>query len=793
MHKHTKDVLEVKKIIKKVKEYAATEIGKNIISNLDEVSDLEYIKDKLDEITVAKELLENFGQPDLGGVKDLRDFIKKANKEIILTAEEILVIKKTHKSFKKLKNYFKNIVEETETRLIDNRYGIITEKGLNLEILYGLENKIDNCIDDHGNIKDTASSKLNSIRKTIKKTGNNIRDKLEDIIHSSKYQSMLQESLITKRENRYVVPVKHEYRNTFKGIVHDQSASGMTVFMEPMPVVELNNKIRDLKNQEEIEIYQILKNLSYEISDYSEKLKSNLKISSVLDIIFAKALYSREINGSAPDINTDGVVKIRQGRHPLLPKEPVPIDIDVGDGFNSLVITGPNTGGKTVSLKTVGLFVLMVKLGLHIPAESSSSIGLFSDVFADIGDEQSIEQNLSTFSSHMTKIKSYLNKADDNSLVLLDELGVGTAPREGAALGIAILEKLKENNAVTVATTHYSQLKSYAYSTKGAKNASVEFDMETLRPTYRLIMGVPGGSNAFEIAYKLGLPEDIIQKAKKLIDSSDLEVEEIIKDLNTQRKKYRELKEENEIKNARLKKIEKEYEEKLDKLKAQKEELIREAKQEAKDIVKRAQKNAKNLIKELKDNEFVSRSEVDRKATEINEKFKSISNDLKSEKDTVKKADKKPDIKPGDRVRIKTGGKKGEVLEIDKNEEKATIQAGIMKVNTKLSDLTKVDMPEKENEKIVKKYKVSKSSQITSRLDLRGKRYNEAQRELDKYLDDALLAGYNEVSIIHGKGSGALREAVQKKLEVHPGVSNFRLGEQNEGGSGVTIAKIKKD
>ncbi|MFW6269906.1 MAG: endonuclease MutS2, partial [Bacillota bacterium] len=403
--------------------------------------------------------------------------------------------------------------------------------------------------------------------------------------------------------------------------------------------------------------------------------------------------------------------------------------------------------------------------------------------------EQSIEQNLSTFSSHMNKIRTFLNKADDESLVLLDELGAGTDPKEGAALGISLLEKLKLKNAVTVATTHYSQLKSFAYSTEGVQNASVEFDIETLQPTYKLIMGVPGGSNAFDIALKLGIPEEIISRAKELIDSQDLEVEDIIKDLNNQRKKYRELKNENQKKNREIKRLKNEYEEKLKLLQNKKSEIIKNAEIEAEKIIKDAKKQSKSIIQDLKNKDFVSKPEIDRKGSEVNQKFKEMEEDFNYNQEEIEYGNGEK-VQKGDLVRVRSVGQKGEILEINEDKKEAVIQAGIMKVTADLDDLVKVNMPDNSKKKLIKKYQLSKSESVSNSIDIRGERYTEAQRELDKYIDDAVLAGYKEIEIIHGKGSGALREAVAEILEQNPNVSNFRLGRQKEGGTGVTIANI---
>src|SRR6056297_918714 len=771
-----------------VKKQADTFLGQQLISEIKPYKDLDYIKERLQEVTQAKRILNDYSKPPFGGVKDIREFLKKANKEVVLTIKELIDIENTLNAFRNNRKFFNDIRNDVDQRLIEREYSLIFAIGEEIDVFDDLQNEINRCIDYSGFVKDEASPKLKSLRNQLESIENRVRDRLDSITKNSKYQNMLQEAIVTRRENRYVVPVKKEYRNSFDGIVHDQSSSGMNIFMEPMEVVRLNNKLREIKEEEEREIYKILQQLTYQVAGFAEDIKDSLKQVTILDQIFAKARYSKTINGSAPSLNNRSIIKIKEGRHPLLKNEPVPITIEAGDGFNNLVITGPNTGGKTVSLKTVGLFVLMVQSGLHIPAAEDSLVGVFNKIFADIGDEQSIEQNLSTFSSHMNNINNFLESADSKSLILLDELGVGTDPREGAALGIAILEKLKSKRAVTIATTHYSQLKSYAYSFPGVENASVEFDIESLRPTYKLIMGVPGGSNAFEIALRLGLPEEIVIKARSLIDKDKLEVENIIQKLNKERKHFQELREKAELKENKVEKIKKEYEELLDQLKKEEKEIVREAKKEAKDIIKNAEKKSKKIIRKLKEQADQTRPELDREATEINKKMKKIKKELKVEEKELPQA-KSVQIKKGMMVRIRNLGKKGRVVDIEG--DKAIIQAGVMKVNADLSDLIPIEMPDVQQERLVKKYQVKKNQSTVNSLDLRGLRYDEAQMKLDKYLDDARLAGYKTVEIIHGKGTGALRDAVQEILEKNNWVNNYRYGNQSEGGMGVTIVKIK--
>ncbi|MFW5999476.1 MAG: endonuclease MutS2 [Halanaerobiaceae bacterium] len=789
MDKNSLEALELDKIISRVKNLAATDIGREIIDKLNPIADLEYVQARLREVTVGREIVREYGFPGFGGIKDIREIIKKVEREMSLTAEEIIAVRDTVYGFGELRNFFNHVVEDADPELVTSSYSLLTERALEIKALTPLKKEINRCIDDYGEIRDTASPRLNSLRRRMKDLEDKIRQELEGIVRSSRYQSMLQDTLVTRRENRYVVPVKKEYRNTFSGIVHDHSASGMTVYMEPMAVVELNNTLREVKSEEEAEIERILQQLSYKISGRSEEIISGLRICSLLDVVFARVKYSREIDGTAPALNDSGIIEIRGGRHPLLPEDPVPIDIEAGDDFTSLVITGPNTGGKTVSLKTVGLFVLMAECGLHLPADRGTNIAVFENVFADIGDEQSIEQNLSTFSSHMNNIRRFLRQADSNSLVLLDELGAGTDPREGAALGISILEELKAGGVTTVATTHYSQLKSYAYNTSGVENASVEFDIETLKPTYRLIMGIPGGSNAFQIALRLGLPEKIISRAEEYISEGELQVEDIISRINQDRRRYEELKLEMERKNSQVEKMKTEYEKRLHKLEKKEEEIIREARREAKQLVRQARERTKKMVRELKKKDFTQRPEIDRKATEITEEVKELENELSPDTED-KNESKKVDYQPGDRVRIRSVGQKGEILEVDEENNQLVIQAGVMQVTADMSDIVPAAVPDKEKEEMVKNYRLQKSQHVSPTLDLRGNRYEEAQRNLDKYLDDVFLAGIKEVEIIHGKGSGALRKAVREVLDDHPHVPSYREGKPVEGGSGVTIVSI---
>ena len=791
MKQHSLEVLEYQKIIKMTAEKAATKIGKEIVKNLEPVGNSDYIKERLAEVTALKAMMTEFSTPPFGGVKDIREDLKKAAKGSVLSADAISRVRSTLRGVSELKRYLDSIESDLDPKIIEREYQIIYDLCSNLQSRPALAREIDRCINEYGEVADDASAKLKSLRSKMDSIENSIRDKLDSIIKSKHYQDMLQENIVTRRENRYVVPVKQDQRNNFDGIVHGQSASGLTLFMEPMSVVKLNNQLREVRAQESAEIQRILQMLSSKIAQNEEIIKRNLMIISRLDSISAAAKFSLDYECNAPEINEKGVIELNQARHPLLKEDPVPIDLKLGDDIATLVITGPNTGGKTVALKTVGLLTLMTQSGLHIPAAANSTVSVFKKIFADIGDEQSIEQSLSTFSSHMTRIREFLTESDDSTLVLMDELGVGTDPEEGAALGISILEKLQKKNAVTIATTHYSQLKSYAYTTDQVENASVEFDLETLKPTYRLIMGVPGGSNAFEIALRLGIPQEIIERARTLLSEEEIKVEDIINELNQERNRYQKLRQEMEKYRNREKELKEKYEKMIEEQQQKHEKEMKAAREEAEEIVEETKKEARRIISNLKEKDYTQRSEVDRAQTSANQELKDLSQILETENEKKKEKVPAEEFEVGDQVRVRSIGRKGEITSIDQDKQEAQIQAGIMQVTASLSDLVKVDIPDDKEEKQLKNYRVQKSQHVSPKLDLRGERYNAAQKKVDKYLDDAFLAGLNEVEIVHGKGTGALRQAVEEILEENAHVKEFRLGRQKEGGMGVTIVKIK--
>ncbi|MGM0499981.1 MAG: endonuclease MutS2 [Bacillota bacterium] len=791
MKEHSLEVLEYQKIIKMTAERAATNIGKEIVNNLKPVSNANYIKERLAEVSAMKAMISEFSTPPFGGVRDIRDDLKKAAKGSVLATAAISRVRSTLRGVSELQRYLESIKSNLDPRIIEREYQVIYDLCSDLQSRPGLAREIDRCINEYGEVADDASSKLKSLRSKMDSIENSIRDKLDSIIKSKHYQDMLQENIVTKRENRYVVPVKQEQRNNFDGIVHGQSASGLTLFMEPMAVVRLNNELREVRAKESAEIQRILQMLSSKIAQDEEIIKRDLMIITRLDSIAAAAKFSLDFECNAAEINQKGIIDLKQARHPLLKEDPVPIDLKLGDDIATLVITGPNTGGKTVALKTVGLLTMMTQTGLHIPAAANSTVAVFEKIFADIGDEQSIEQSLSTFSSHMHRIREFLSESDENTLVLMDELGVGTDPEEGAALGISILEKLQQKKAVTIATTHYSQLKSYAYTTDQVENASVEFDIETLKPTYKLIMGVPGGSNAFEIALRLGIPQEIIDRARTLLSDEEIKVEDIINELNQERNRYQKLRQEMEELRDHEKELKEKYEKMIEEQQQKHDKEMKAAREEAESIVEATKKEAKRIISNLKGKDFSQRSEIDRAQTSANENLKELSQILESETENEKEKIDVDQFSEGDQVRVRSIGRKGEITKIDRDKKEAQIQAGIMQVTASLADLVKVDIPDDNEEKQLKNYRVKKAQHVSPKLDLRGERYEAAQFKVDKYLDDAFLAGLNEVEIVHGKGTGALRNAVEEVLENNAHVKDYRLGRQKEGGMGVTIVKIQ--
>ncbi len=792
MEAKTYKVLEYDKIIKMLVEKAESQLGKNMAKNLKASSDINEVEYMQRETQEALGLLINKGNPPLYGIYDISHELNMAEIGGMLSPHSLLKISDSLRVSRNLKGYIKELKEQGK-----EDYPIIHGLIMDLKTFKSIEDEINNAIIGEDEISDNASSALRSIRRQIMNKNESVKNKLNSITSSSKYKKYLQDSIVTVRDGRYVVPIKQEYKSYFPGIVHDQSSSGATLFVEPMAVVELNNELRELEIKEREEIENILRRLSNLVAEESQAIKNNQQILQRLDFIFAKGKLALAMNATKPNLNDKGYINIKQGRHPLLKVDKVvPIDIYIGKDFNTLVITGPNTGGKTVTLKTVGLLTLMGQSGLHIPADFDSEIGVFDQVFADIGDEQSIEQSLSTFSSHMTNIVNILEKVDENSLVLFDELGAGTDPTEGAALAMSILEHLLARGIRTIATTHYSQLKIYALTTEGVKNASVEFDVDTLSPTYRLLIGVPGKSNAFEISKRLGLPDYIIDYAKTLVSKESVEFEDVLQAIDKDRKIIEKNRFEAEKLKYEVEKLKEELNREKEKTKETKEKIILQAKEEARSILRDAKEEADKIIGELRqisheiDREKARKIQKSQESLrlQLNKVEQSISNDVLN----VKSNKPPKNLKVGDAVEVLSLNQKGTVLEAPDEDGNVLVQVGIMKVNVHISTLKRTELEEQDEGRISAKNIIkTKSANVQNEIDLRGKNLDEALLDLDKYIDDVYLAGIKKAYIIHGKGTGVLRSGINSYLKGHRHVKSSRLGKFNEGGDGVTVIELK--
>ncbi len=792
MNKKALSTLEYDKIIEMLVSHASSPLGKIRCEDLlpsDSIAEIEY---KQEQTQDALTRLFQKGNISFGSVKDIRGSLKRLEIGSTLGISELLQICALLENTSRIKSYGRRERDNGEKDSLDDLFDA-------LEPLPQLSGEIRRCILSEDEISDDASAGLKQIRRSMKITGEKVHTHLAGMVNGSA-RSYLQDAVITMRNGRYCVPVKAEYKSQVPGMIHDQSSTGSTLFIEPMAIVKLNNEIRDLELKEAAEIEKILAALSELTAQHREEIQYDLENMVELDFIFARASLAMEQNATRPLFNTKGWINIRKGRHPLIDKQKVvPIDIHLGKDFHLLIVTGPNTGGKTVSLKTVGLLTLMGQAGLHIPALDRSELAVFSEVYADIGDEQSIEQSLSTFSSHMTNVVSFIEKADPHSLVLFDELGAGTDPTEGAALAIAILNHLQAQGIRTMATTHYSELKVYALSTPSVENASCEFNVETLRPTYRLLIGIPGKSNAFAISSKLGLPSYIIEEAKKQISAKDESFEDVISTLEENRITIE--KERMEI--AKYKKeigaLKEKLESKQEKLDQQKARILQEANEEAHAILREAKEYAdqtmKNFHKFGKNNISVKEMEAERQR--LRQKMTKVEKNI-SIKETKTTGTLKPsDLHLGDGVKVLSLNLKGTVSTLPDSKGFLFVQMGIMRSKIHISDLallkeeaviTAPHMQKTSSGKI----RMSKSSSIGIEINLLGKTVDEAIAELDKYLDDAYLAHMPSVRIVHGKGTGALRKGVHNYLRKVKYVSSFRLGEFGEGDAGVTIVEFKK-
>lgn len=784
-------ILEYNKIIEKLTDHATSPMGKDMCRKLLPTADLGEICQNQMETSDALSRIYAKGSLSFSGLRDIRDSLLRLKVGSSLSVTELMHIASLLETALRAKSYGRRETDDMNTDSLDSLFNAI-------EPLSPVCREIRRCILSEEEIADDASPGLKHVRRSIKLTNERIHSQLNSMVNSSSVSSMLQDNLITMRGGRYCLPVKAEYRSQIQGMIHDQSSSGSTLFIEPMAVVKLNNDLRELAAKEKEEIEKILAELSNQCAEYQEELSTDISVMAHLDFVFAKANLSRSYNGSEPLFNENGYINIKKGRHPLLDKKKVvPIDISVGKDYRLLIVTGPNTGGKTVSLKTVGLLTLMGQAGLHIPAFDHSELAVYEDVFADIGDEQSIEQSLSTFSSHMTNIVSIIEKSNYRSLVLLDELCAGTDPTEGAALAMAILKNFLRRNVTTMATTHYSELKVFALSTEGACNASCEFNVETLSPTYRLLIGIPGKSNAFAISSKLGLPDYMIDEAKKFIDANDQSFEDLIANLETSRSTIEKERLEIEQYKAEVAGLKQKLETKQDNLSKQKERILREANEQARKILQDAKDYADQTIRDM--NKLAAANtgnmkELEKKRSAVRDKLSKTDERLALKKDRAKK-NRPEDFHPGDSVRVLSMNIKGTITGKPNSKGQVAVQMGILKSMVSLTDLELLD------EEVIKaptlkktgagKIKMSKSASISTSLNIIGKTVDEAMPELDKYLDDAYLAHLNQVTIIHGRGTGKLRTAVHNKLKKCRYVKSYRLGAFGEGETGVTIVDFK--
>lgn len=779
-------ILEFNKIKEELKKYTNTGAGKDLIDELRPYNNIYEAREHLEETREALRLLGTKGNPPFEGVYDIRNGVSRAEKGSSLMPGQLLKIATMLRAARRFKDYISHKEEEESFRVIEDICeGLVPLKNLEEQIFLAIEGEEE--------VSDRASSQLYNIRRSLKDKNASVRDKVNSLIRS--YSAFLQDNLYTMRGDRYVLPVRAEHKGSVPGLVHDQSSSGATLYIEPMGLVNLNNEIRELMLKEKAEIERILAELSGKIYDNIIAVKNNASIIWELDFIFAKAKFASDLNCTAPVINDEGIVDIIEAKHPLIDRKiAVPMSMYLGREFTSLVITGPNTGGKTVTLKTVGLLHIMALSGLMIPAKENSTVSFFTEIFADIGDEQSIEQSLSTFSSHMTNIVNIIDKADNKSLILFDELGAGTDPTEGAALAVAILENLRKRGSRIVATTHYSELKAYALKTKDVENASVEFDIETLRPTYRLLIGVPGKSNAFEISKRLGLPEFIVKDAKESISSETLKFEDLIQSLQEKSIKAENYAREAEILKIEAAKIKEKYEEKMYSLNNTREKALIDAQREAKRVIKEAKEDADQILKEMRELERVGYdSNVRQKLEEERKKLKERLENADEKINKVKEDEGEAltAVREGQEVFLPSLNQKVTVLSKPDSKGEVQVQAGIMKINAKLKDLRASKGTTKEEKKKIKREAKLNLRAVPTSVDLRGMDSMEAVYTVDKYLDDAYMGGLIEVTVIHGKGTGVLRNAITDMLKRHSHVKRYRLGEYGEGGTGVTVVELK--
>ena len=770
--------IEFNKIKNILSEFATNESAKKMCLNLTPSTEPKTVERTLTETTEAVSLIYRKGNLPLEQLGEITTHILNLKKHNFLSIKSILELATLLKTSKSVKNYYFD-KELNQTNILTNYFN-------NLYTNPSIEEKIFASIIDENTLDDRASNALYKIRQQIKNTQREIKNKLQSILNS-KY---LQESIITIRQNRFVVPVKAEYQSEIKGLIHDTSSTGSTVFIEPMSVFNLNNQLSELKNEENIEIEKILQILSSLFFDITEELENNFNLLTILDFIFAKAKYSKSMNCNCPKINDNKIIHLKNAKHPLLDiNTAVPITLEIGKNFSTLLITGPNTGGKTVILKTVGLLTAMAQSGLHIPASEESSIYIFDNIYADIGDEQSILESLSTFSSHMTHIINILNEATSDSLVLVDELGSGTDPIEGASLALSILEYLKEHNITVLATTHYHELKEYALLTPKVENASCEFNIETLSPTYRLLIGVPGKSNAFAISQKLGLKPEILENAKKLINSDTAKTEDLLKEIYDSKALIEAEKEKTLLYSTEIERLKKQLENETKDLNTHKKEYMQKAKQEAREILLDAKQEANSIIKEM-ESETNNSKNLNKLRNKLTSKLHEINQTTEKTKEQITELNES-DIQPGTVVYIPKFNKNGTILSYPNQSKKFNIQIDNIKTTLTISDVTTAKKEENKKEILTKKNTNFTPKKVRTELNVIGMNIEEATFLVDKFLDEASLSKLEFVRIVHGKGTGILGKGIQKYLKSHPHVKGYRYGSYGEGEMGVTIVEIK--
>ena len=794
MNQKALETLEYKKIIAQLKREMGSAASAKLADELTPLTSEKIIKEELRSTTEAVDLIVRKGPLPTGGLYDIREALLLAKKGGSLTMRQLLEVQNVL-----------GISSEVVAFMHDDALPALKYIGEMVDLIVeftALEKEISRCILTEDEMADNASPKLKDIRRSIHQQNQAIKNKLSRIITSSSNKTYLQDAIVTMRDGRYVIPVKQEYRSFFPGMVHDQSKGGATLFIEPQGVVELNNKLRELEVEEQLEIARILAELSSRVAEHYREIRSNLELLIKLDFIMAKGKLSCKMHASEPKIDVDGELRLISARHPLIEyKKAVPVDIRIGGDYRTLIITGPNTGGKTVSLKTAGLLVMMAQSGLHIPASHASTLPIFGEVFADIGDEQSIEQSLSTFSSHMKNIVSIIDKASYDSLVLVDELGAGTDPTEGAALAIAILERFYDSGALTMATTHYNELKKYALATSGVENAAMEFDVETLTPTYRLLIGVPGKSNAFEISKKLGLSESVIERASEHIKHGDMEFENVISSIEDDKRKAAADRLDAESMRAEIEERLKKLEEKEKAISEKRADIIAEAKREARELLRETKSAVKDVQKDLRRlQKSGAHTNLNTGALEKSRRKINEAEDLVSEK-VVKQVNSEPvsadTLKIGDRVKLLTIGQNGTILSLPDEKGNLMINIGALKVKARLQDLMLINegKDRKPQAKSSSKYGSLlrlKSSSVSASINVMGKNLEDALADVEKYLDDVYMAGLDMVSIIHGRGGGILKDGIRQMLKRKKYVDSYGAASYNDGGEGVTIVRMKK-